>query len=113
MAYRHLDQLTDSAFEFLDRLITPTIEKTTISKKIILSLKILQEWGCLEETKSTKTIKEYKVEVAKVLTCSYSNAVRIYNQLRGEGLISSKQVGNYGSRVWLTPTGVQRLQDSI
>jgi hypothetical protein len=102
--------LMDSTFEFLDRLVREPPKIPLLGQQAFLALKILKDWGQVDEKSSTKTIAEFLEELGKVLGCSPSNARRLYTKIREKGWINSRQVSSYGSRIWLTPEGLRVLE---
>jgi hypothetical protein len=78
------------------------VEPKGEAKYVPVCLAILKDRNCTAESTSTLSIEDFKKEIANVMNCSYSNAKRIYDQLKHRNLIDSKQLGSYGSVVWLT-----------
>lgn len=109
-ALQHLRLLMESTFDFIDRLVCEPPKIPVMSQQTFLALKILKGWGQVEEKSSTKSIAEFLKELVRLFGCSQSNARRIYGKIMEKGWIDSKQVGAYGSRIWLTAEGLRVLE---
>ena len=110
VAASHLRLFLEETYDFLERLVRSSNIFAGSSPRRLRALGILKQWNCTSEEASSRSIKEYTWEIARVLGCSESNAKRIYNALKKDRLVASKQIGSHGSRVWLTAEGLRVLE---
>jgi hypothetical protein len=110
VAADHLRLFLEETYDFLERLVRSSSIFAASSPRWLRALGILKLWNCTSEEASSRSIKEYISEIARVLECSEGNAKRIYNALKKDKLIASRQLGSYGSKVWLTAQGLRVLE---
>jgi hypothetical protein len=107
-AYSDLSVFWGIQLEFVIQKVKGDIDYMHMSKEEISCLLILKTNQCTSEDETALMIKDYWVLISQQLDCSVDKARHLYYGLKESGYLNSKQIGKYGSKVWLTDMGKKK-----
>jgi hypothetical protein len=108
-AFTDLSLFWGIQLDFVIQKVKGEIDYMHMSKEEKSCLLILLAKQCKSEEESNLMIKDYWELISQELNCSVDKARHLYYGLKESGYINSKQVGKYGSKVWLTEMGNKKV----
>jgi len=112
-AYNDLSMFWSIQLDFVMNKVKGDIDYMDMRDDLKTCLLILKEKQCFSLEQSQLSIKDYLGKISNRLVCTEDTARHKYYALKDDGYLDSKQIGQHDSKVWLTDTGMKKVDPYI
>jgi len=109
-AYMDLSSFWKMQLDFVVQKVKGDMDYQDLTNKEKSCLLILMDNGCCSEGSSNLMIKQFIEKISSSIDCTEESAKHYYYGLKESEYIHSRQIGKYGSKVWLTERGNKKIE---